>query len=344
MKLIIEAYGRMAVIVIIVLALMVIIFNTNEKGELVWYEGFNNLFANETTDLNGDEIDNALLKYSDLQKKQQIRITEKLSANARYLIYEFVSINGSCGQFSEEGKERFVKISKLINTNGDDVVEGVFDVSSRNVVFTVPGIYKAYLVITDENDVHSEGWYVIQVIASNGVCPNASDGIHKYCTEEKGATCITNGYKLHTCSFCGDTYRDGTVAKSGHSYMDKILTPVSCTSGGLVRHTCTLCGFIEDEKLEALGHDMPTEKTNATYICSQVSTNSMVFTNAGLFGYVVASYDFRDVCPGCGATNYHYWMLTSLNYIFTTGTDLGGTPHCSHYFCKRCGANVDKLM
>ena len=343
MREIIETYGKVIVAIIVVLAIIGYIFARNDSGALVFLNQFGGTLIDEDLEYEESNYNASFVAYKRASEEIEIQVTQKLSTNARYSVYDFLMINGKIGK-DVAGKSRFVRISKLINENGNDVVEGVFDLESQNVVFVIPGVYKAFLVVTDETGAQKKGWYAIQVISGNGVCPNSDDGLHKYLMEIKESTCISNGYQLHCCEFCGDTYRDSSMLKAGHQFGDEILTPVTCTNNGLVRHTCKLCGYVENEQIDALGHILPKEKTNGVYVCMLMSLNSMCYRNYGGLGYVIGSFDYKDVCSICGATNYHYWMLTNLNYNVNQGIDLGGNVHCGHYLCERCGKVVDSLM
>lgn len=343
MREIVETYGKVVVAVVVVIALLGYIFARNAAGELDFLKGFGEKLINENLEYDDENYNVSLVEYTRASEEIEIQVTQKLSTNARYSIYDFLMINGQVGKYAS-GKERFARISKLIDENGNDVVDGVFDLESKNVVFVVPGVYKAFLVVTDENGVQKMGWYAIQVISGNGVCPNSLDGLHNYLMEIKESTCVSNGYQLHICEFCGDRYRDSSMLKAGHQFIDEILTQVTCVNNGLVRHTCKVCGYIENEQIDALGHILPKGKTNGVYVCTLMSLNSMCYRNYGGLGYVIGSFDYKDVCSICGATNYHYWMLTNLNYNVNQGVDLGGNVHCGHYLCERCGKVVDSLM
>ncbi|MBE5819184.1 MAG: hypothetical protein E7312_09080, partial [Clostridiales bacterium] len=72
---------------------------------------------------------------------------------------------------------------------------------------------------------------------------------HSYSHSVTEPTCTADGYTTHTCSVCGDTYKDSTVAAKGHTKVD-----ATCEADGY----CSVC----NEKLEdALGHD---EKIDAS--------------------------------------------------------------------------------
>ncbi|WP_028509245.1 CAP domain-containing protein [Ruminococcus sp. NK3A76] len=64
---------------------------------------------------------------------------------------------------------------------------------------------------------------------------------HKYKDTVVKPTCTEGGYTLHTCSVCGNSYKDTETKTAGHKYTDKVVKP-TYTSGGYTEHTCTVCG------------------------------------------------------------------------------------------------------
>lgn len=65
---------------------------------------------------------------------------------------------------------------------------------------------------------------------------------HKRCTEQTvAATCTSEGYTIHTCEKCGESYTDNQVAALGHNYTDAVIAP-NCFEEGYTQHTCTACG------------------------------------------------------------------------------------------------------
>ena len=81
---------------------------------------------------------------------------------------------------------------------------------------------------------------------------------HDYDSVVTAPTCTAGGYTTHTCSVCGDTYKDSETSATGHDY-NSVVTAPTCTTGGYTTHTCSVCGdsYIDSET-EAKGH---TEET-----------------------------------------------------------------------------------
>lgn len=64
---------------------------------------------------------------------------------------------------------------------------------------------------------------------------------HSYTTKVVAPTCTEKGYTLHTCSNCGDSYKDTYTDALGHSYTETVVAPTK-TEKGYTLHTCTKCG------------------------------------------------------------------------------------------------------
>ena len=100
---------------------------------------------------------------------------------------------------------------------------------------------------------------------------------HSYKSEVIAPTCTENGYTLHTCTVCGDSYKDNETEATGHSYKSEVIAP-TCTENGYTLHTCTVCGdSYKDSETKAKGHTYTSKITKAatckedgvkTYTCS----------------------------------------------------------------------------
>ncbi len=77
---------------------------------------------------------------------------------------------------------------------------------------------------------------------------------HSYDSVVTDPTCSAQGYTTHTCSVCGDTYKDTYVDAKGHSY-ESVVTAPTCEAGGYTTYTCSVCGdSYVDNKVAATGH------------------------------------------------------------------------------------------
>ena len=131
------------------------------------------------------------------------------------------------------------------------------------------------------------------------------------------STCTGEGYTVHTCSVCGDSYQDNTTPALGHSYTDTVTAP-TCTETGCTTHTCSACGYsYQSDETAALGHSYTATVVAPT--CTQQ-------------GYTLHE------CSACG-DSYQDTYVDALGHSYTTTvvaptcTERGYTLH----ECSACG-------
>ena len=83
---------------------------------------------------------------------------------------------------------------------------------------------------------------------------------HSYKAVVTEPTCTEKGYTTHTCTVCGDSYKDSYVEATGHSYTSEITTAPDCLNAGVKTFTCTACGDSYTEAISALGHTEVVDK------------------------------------------------------------------------------------
>lgn len=87
---------------------------------------------------------------------------------------------------------------------------------------------------------------------------------HDYTENVVNPTCTEGGYTEHTCTKCGDSYRDKEMSATGHNYVDTVVDP-TCTSEGHTTHTCANCSdSYDDSVLAATGHSYESVVVDAT--------------------------------------------------------------------------------
>lgn len=332
MKQIIEQYGKAIIAAIIVTIIIgAIYFLFNDSGRHL-----------STTEEKKVNTEAALVQYAQKQEAQQVIFTAaNLKANDKIEYSEIMNmfeINGQVGEFTSDGKQRYIKIEQVLNEYNDNVVLDVYNYNNRSLVFSEGGLYRLYATITDETGAKTTNWYSLGVAAGNGECPNSDDGAHNY--EEDPSqydepTCIKKGYKVYKCIYCDDEYKE-TLAKSGHDYVESVITAETCTAAGKHVNTCSRCGNKQYFDVPALGHtksDTLTQGVIFTY-----KTQIIPMPAPG-----IAAYDcYGASCAACGAvTGSAIFVLTSLNYYYPI-TSSGQTSgvHCSYYPCVRCGAKL----
>lgn len=84
---------------------------------------------------------------------------------------------------------------------------------------------------------------------------------HSYIVSTIAPTTTEQGYDLHQCSRCGDSYQDNYTDQllqdspdHTHSYSDSVIKP-SCTEKGYTKHVCACGSSFIDTYTDALGHD-----------------------------------------------------------------------------------------
>jgi hypothetical protein len=88
---------------------------------------------------------------------------------------------------------------------------------------------------------------------------------HDYQDEVTPPTCSAIGYTDHTCSRCGDTYRDSQTATIPHTYTETMESEPTCQTVGFMRHTCELCDHSYTEEIPVVEHDWTISVVEATH-------------------------------------------------------------------------------
>ncbi len=144
---------------------------------------------------------------------------------------------------------------------------------------------------------------------------------HNYASTVTAPTCTAQGYTTHTCSACGDSYKDTYTAALGHSYSYKVTTNPTTSATGKLTGTCSVCSGTTTVTLP---------KLNTTdYSYSVVKAATCTATGTGRYTWKTTTYGsfYFDVTIA----------KTSHNYVATvtapTCTAQGYTTHT----CSGCG-------
>ncbi|MCM1131556.1 MAG: hypothetical protein NC310_01405 [Roseburia sp.] len=99
---------------------------------------------------------------------------------------------------------------------------------------------------------------------------------HVYQSEKVIPTCMEEGYTLHTCQICKETYKTDLIPVVEHSYTMYVEDmPSTCDSFGTKKRHCIWCGYVQEEKIVPLGHqfiqfeEQPATCTEDGYILYQ---------------------------------------------------------------------------
>ncbi|MGM9522968.1 MAG: S-layer homology domain-containing protein, partial [Faecousia sp.] len=144
---------------------------------------------------------------------------------------------------------------------------------------------------------------------------------HNYTTKVTAPTCTEQGYTTHTCTACGDSYKDTYTAALGHSESAWIVDRnATCTASGSKHTECTRCGVVmQTETISAAGHSDTTSVTAPT--CTEKG-----FTT--------------HTCAVCG-DSYQDTYTPELGHAWDNGTvttqPTETTEGVKTFACTRCG-------
>ena len=103
---------------------------------------------------------------------------------------------------------------------------------------------------------------------------------HAYQEEIVPSTCKEEGYTLHTCSVCSDSYKDNYQEKTEHTFGDWVLTKEStCAEAGEEKRTCDVCDTAETRETAKKGHNFTSEITPPT--CQKGGYSTYTCTKCG---------------------------------------------------------------
>ena len=132
--------------------------------------------------------------------------------------------------------------------------------------------------------------------------------VHNYKSSIVEPTCTVNGYTEHTCTLCGNSYRDNYISAAGHKWNDGIITTQStCYSTGLKTYTCENCSSTKTEIVDMTPHAYTavvtqptcTNQGYTTYICKYCE-DSFISDYTAPFGHAEVIDEAVD--PTCTET------------------------------------------
>ena len=144
---------------------------------------------------------------------------------------------------------------------------------------------------------------------------------HSYKTTVTAPTCTAQGYTTHTCSGCGDSYKDTYTNALGHSYTYKVTTVPTTSASGVLTGTCSRCTSTTTVTLPKLN------TTDYTYAVTKAATCTA--TGIGRYTWKTTTYGtfYFDVTIAKTAHNYKDTVTAP------TCTEKGYTTHT----CSGCG-------
>ena len=132
---------------------------------------------------------------------------------------------------------------------------------------------------------------------------------HSYKTTVTAPTCTAQGYTTHTCSACGDSYKDSYIAATGHAWDNGVETEkATCTQPGTLVYTCANCGKTRSEEVSPTGHTYVTAITAPTCTAQGYTTHTCACGESYKDAYTDAlGHNYKNgICTRCGAKDPSY--------------------------------------
>ena len=170
------------------------------------------------------------------------------------------------------------------------------------------------------------GEYTLYIASYNPLGENVSSPAkivvkHNYVDTATAPTCTAQGYTTHTCSVCGDSYKDTYTAALGHNYSYAVTTKPTTSATGVLTGTCPRCKRTTTVTLPKL------DTTDYSY--SVVKAATCTATGTGRYTWKTTTYGsyYFDVTIAKTAHNY------TATVTAPTCTAQGYTTHT----CTACG-------
>ncbi|MBE6984604.1 MAG: hypothetical protein E7434_03115, partial [Ruminococcaceae bacterium] len=213
----------------------------------------------------------------------------------------------------------------LLREYGSVVLTGAAQISHATMKTYAPVLGDAF----DDDKKSVNRGYPVLAWQSGKLC------FHEYTQSVVIApTCTAQGYTTHTCSRCGDSYKDTYTTALGHNYTNYTVTKTPTTSAtGTLTGTCSRCSATDVltlPKLTAADYTITTT-TPATCTTSGVDKYTWKVTTYGSFSFDVTtsatghSYTTKVTAPTCTAQGYTTHTCSKCNdsykdtYIDATG-------------------------
>jgi len=170
---------------------------------------------------------------------------------------------------------------------------------------------------------------------------------HKYVDEVVSPTCTEDGYTIHTCEYCEDSYKDSPTDKLGHDWVGELscttgrkcsrcgeeeealghnyvlsnTVSATCTTDGYEEHKCTRCDdVIKNKTDDATGHDISSSERVERLLADTTCTYEIVYKCANCDEYISSG------------TVYHHTYNASVETEATCKE-----PGVKLYKCSLCG-------
>ena len=154
---------------------------------------------------------------------------------------------------------------------------------------------------------------------------------HNYAVEVIAPSCTSDGYTLHVCTICGESYKSDKTLATGHEYGDWIIElEATCHSDGWKYRECH-CGEVQRIIIDSEGHNYEV-KSESKSSCTRAGTITYRCTDCGdelTEGLPLAAHSFEKKYA---SKSWLKWLIeTLLNIIFGYEGD-----KAYYYQCKDC--------
>ena len=255
-----------------------------------------------------------LEQYEALDKSMTEHLTDyyNLDADITKHLEDFDSLLEKVDDLEKQLPEKIDDLEKRLN-------EKVYDLEKR---------------LNEKMDALEKRLYTLENSSGSGSDSGEGEGEgeggdtdceHVWVTTVIEPTCSEEGYTLHECSKCGDSYNDSYTVTIDHDYAETIVTERTCTEPAVQKYECVECGdkkpFEESDIVqEALGHT---------------------------WEYIQLGPDLWErYCPVCGEreSNVEYPCTDGSNHEWEELDITEATctsPSIERYTCTKCGNTKD---
>ena len=144
---------------------------------------------------------------------------------------------------------------------------------------------------------------------------------HSYTTKVVAPTCTAQGYTLHTCSKCGNNYKDTYTNVTNHNYGAWTVTKnATCTEKGSKTRKCQTCGHEETTEITATGHSYTTKVVAPT--CTAQGYTLHTCSKCG--------NNYKDTYTNATGHNFGAWTVIKNATCTEKGSKTRKCQNCSH--------------
>ncbi len=379
MDITVRTYGRAIITVLIVIFLFLCIGLASDSS--IFQDSSSNLNI-DTKEASPYDMDPILEDDSLVQLSTAEDIV--LIAKSSYQIYDFFLVNdapfteveASQGEYyglTSSGEKAYLKVLQILNEENEDLTSSIYSSLDRTLYFDAGGIYRLRMHVETEDGRESTCYLALAVEPNIHPCTNPTG--HHFTEEVALSSCISHGYLIHTCEYCGYIYRDGYLPCSGHTWAEEYTVDLEATcliAGSKSRH-CTLCdarGYILS--IDPLGHhyiSTPIVEVTCTrdgeysYTCDRCgNTYSGLVKKTGHkygnptqgiwveidrkivswssygFGFTRYNVESTFCCSVCNAyTKYGWFYQQAFGVPILQTLTTFNFQHCSRYYCTNPG-------